>query len=306
MTSKERIFDWQFGRNPHDDGRDPFLIAELGPGRPVAINGLMPARVRFQGEGFIACWSCDTFVDPEVRAFGVATELGQRVSRTAPLVLELSHGDRDSPVSGRPVPRLVFHAAERGPIGAVKTACSRVASLRAFGMSSRRCEVTSGPDPRTSSQIDELWRFCAKGYPRAIERDAAYLRWKFAEHPERAYLWYSLRSRHQLEGLVIGRHDPYESAIVDYCGPAGDVDLMTELMVAAVVDLTGRGTQRVRCETTHVPMIAALRRAGFLECRPVTALQVRANMTVSDPLADWFVMTGDCDADMIAGAKGLR
>jgi hypothetical protein len=291
--SKERVFDWRYVRNPHDDGREPFLVAEVAAGRPVAINGIVPARVRFDGARLHACWNCDTFVAPEMRGLGVEDELVRRVAHAAPLLLTLGRAE----ASGRPVTRMLFHVKERGFFGGVKNALCKIVGVQAFAMHMRRCDISTGPDASISSEIDELWRFCSKGYMRAVERDAAYLRWKFGERPEVTYQWYLLRNRQQLEGVLIARHDPEESVIVDYCGPAEDMDLMVEIATHAVSDLTSRRTTRIRCDTTHPPMISALRRVGFARSRSDTALRVRANIKAGDgdPHAGWFVMTGDCD-----------
>ncbi len=311
VRTKARIFEWQFARNPHDDGRDPFLVAELAPRTLVGLSAVMPARVRFQGERVVACWSCDTCVVPEYRGLGVDEALAVRASRAAPVVLGFgTRGPRDALLdelcwaAGRSVVQLVFHVAERGWLGAARNACSRVAALRGSGLRYRACRVSSGLDAQAWSEIDELWLRAAKGYVSAVERDAAYLRWKFCEHPAHEYLWYALRCRHHVDGILIARHDPQDSVIVDYCGPAGDIDLMSELAASAVEDLARRRTTRIRCETNHVPMIEALQRVGFTRSRSAAAFRVRANVAVTDPLAGWFLMTGDGDRDMLG--RGLE
>jgi hypothetical protein len=42
--------------------------------------------------------------------------------------------------------------------------------------------------------FDDLWHGCREGYPFAVIRDAAFLRWRFFEHPSRKYEIWTYRS----------------------------------------------------------------------------------------------------------------
>jgi len=89
---------------------------------------------------------------------------------------------------------------------------------------------------------------------------------------------------------------------VDYCGPAADVDVMSELISAATEALTERGTTRVQCETAHAPMLEALNRNGFMQSRFCSRFRVHTNLEGdARQVQDWFLMTGDSDGDMIVG-----
>ncbi|HEX5058397.1 MAG TPA: hypothetical protein VFV99_03510 [Kofleriaceae bacterium] len=127
----------------------------------------------------------------------------------------------------------------------------------------------------TEIEIDELWRRCAKGYGSSAERDP-WLHASRTDHPGHHGLVYILRSTYHLDAVMIARHDPVESAIVNYCGPAQDRDLMAELGAHVIADLARRKTVRIRAATTHAPMMDALESIGFVHSRrPGAAVSAR-------------------------------
>lgn len=312
LDFKSAIFDWQFHQNPHSDGRSPFLVGLVDDGTDdgtlVALNGFMPARIRFHHHPMLASWSCDTYVSPEYRGQGFGKELTQRASNAAPVMLGYGISDMSDPIFHKydwllhPHVVLMFnHVAESGITGRLKNLGSRLTRRTSGHPGSWSRELGCEDHGPFSAEVDELWDESRSGYASTVERDAAYLNWKYYHHPLHRYITYSARSHGRLQGLLIARHDPEESVIVDYCGPAEDAHLMCELADAVARDLAHRKTQRIRCETTHLPMIDALHRSGFLTSRHASRFRVRSNIPASDVLGGWFLMTGDSDNDMLAG-----
>lgn len=314
LSFKSAIFDWQFHQNPHSDGRSPFLVGVIDDGTDdgplVALNGFMPTRIRFQHHPMLASWSCDMYVSTNHRGQGFGKELTQRVSNAAPVMLAYGISDMSDPIFHKydwllhpHVALLFYHVAEGGLTGRLKNLGSRL-TRRGHGHpgpSSR--EISCADNEPFSAEVNELWHERRSGYASAVERDAAYLNWKYYLHPLHRYITYSARSHGRLQGLLIARHSPEESVIADYCGPAEDAVLMSDLANAAVRDLAHRKTLRIRCETTHPPMIDALHRAGFLASRHASRFRVRSNIPALDALRGWFLMTGDSDNDMLAGTR---
>jgi GNAT superfamily N-acetyltransferase len=307
---KTAVFDWQFLHNPHRDGRSPFLVGVLDDGRGnasiVALNGFMPVQIRFHNQPILASWSCDTYVSPSYRGRGFGKELLSRVSTAAPIMLGYGISDMSDPILAQQnwllhpdIVLLFCHVAEEGITGRFKNFGSRLSRIRSGHAHPLSSEIICEDHGHFSAEVGELWAECRSGYPSTVERDAAYLNWKYHQHPLNRYISYAARSHGRLQGLMIARHDPEESVIVDYCGPAHDSQLMCDLAVAAVEDLRHRQTMRIRCETTHAPMVEALGRAGFLTSRHVSRFRVRSNLTQFDVLSGWFLMTGDSDNDLL-------
>ena len=163
---------------------------------------------------------------------------------------------------------LFFHVAEAGVLGIAKNLRSRLGNMRAFGLRYRRCDVRSVLADEIVAEIDELWRRCAKGYGASTDRDPYR---GCSDQPARDGLAYLLRCTYHLDAVMIARHDPVESAIVNYCGPAQDRDLIAELGAHVVADLARRKTVRICAATTHAPMVDALESIGFVHSRQRSA-----------------------------------
>jgi GNAT superfamily N-acetyltransferase len=303
---KRQLFDWQFLNNPHADGRSPFLVGELD-GRIVALNGFMPARVRVHGRAIEACWSCDTYVSGEFRGKGIGKHLISNVTRAAPLMLGYGISDMSDPIFEKlewrlhpNVELLFFHAAERGVRGRIKNAASRVASLRSLGIGGPDVEVWDSLSGHQAAQLDELWIRNAADFPSAVQRDGAYLRWKYFEHPFYQYRAYVMRAGDALTAALIARHDPTESVIADYSGPADDEITIASLATEVVHELDSLGTTRIKCESTHQPLLGALKRVGFISSPHGSRFRVRVNAANTDPFDGWLLMPGDSDGDLLA------
>ena len=302
---KRAIFDWQFLDNPAGDGGSPFLVGTLG-GEIVAVNGFMPVRIRFQGHPLSACWSCDTYVDAAYRGHGFGKALIERVSQRAPVMVGFGISDASDPIFARndwilddTLATQFFHTEGGSLRGTVKSLCSRAARFRGRGMRGVDPEVRV-EEQIAAEELDALWQRAAPQYFSAVERNAAYLIWRYRKHPRLNYRWLGARRGGELRALVIIRHHPAESVIADYAGPADDGDLLADLFDAARCQLAASGTRRVRCETTHPSVRSALARVGFLPARCAGRFRVRSNLSVeSTPVKDWLIFTGDSDNDML-------
>ncbi len=306
---KAKVFEWQFLKNPHSDGRCPFLVGELD-GEVIALNGFMPARLRFHGRPIEACWSCDTYVSVEHRRKGIGKQLLARVTHAAPLMLGYGISDMSDPILEtfgwrlhRGLEVVFFHLAERGMKGRIKNAASRIAAVRGPRIHGSEYEVWDTLTPATLAELDELWHRYADGYVSAIHRDAAYLRWKYFEHPVYRYRAYAQRAHGRLHAVMIVRHDPEESVIADYSGPAEDEDAIASLASQVIREHGDRETARIRCESTHPPLVSALRKVGFIRSSYSPRFRVRWNAGETDPLHGWFLMPGDSDGDLLASSS---
>ncbi len=304
-ASKQQLFDWQFYRNPHAAGRSPFLVGEID-GRIVALNGFMPASVRFHGAPIEACWSCDTYVSSEHRGKGIGKQLIARVTDRAPLMLGYGISDMSDPIFEKQQWRLhpglelvFFHVAEPGIRGKLKNAASRVASLRSARMRDEGSELWEALSDDQVAALDELWIRCRDDFPSAVQRDGAYLRWKYFEHPFYRYRAYVTRTDGRLAAALFVRHDPNESVIVDYSGPADAEGEITALAADIVRDLEDLGTTRIKCESTHKPLINALKRVGFIGSPHASRFRVRTHDDSRDPFHGWLLMPGDSDGDLL-------
>jgi len=304
LSEKAAVFDWQFHANPAS-ARSPFVIGTLGD-EIVAVNGLMPVSIRFGGEITSACWSLDTYVSGDHRGRGFGKALVAKVSTSAPVMLGFGISDMSDPIFekqgwelDRSMATVFHHASESGLKGLAKNLLTR---------SSRRLRAAK-PLPLidvaverevSSGELDALWARVAEQFPNAVERTAAYLTWRYRDAPVLRYRWVAARRDGRLSAVLVTRHHPDESVIVDYLGPVDDLGLLTSIVDVACSDLVAAGTRRVRCETNHPVMLEALADTGFVRHRDAGRFRVRSNLPASPgQQAGWFVMTGDSDNDLL-------
>jgi GNAT superfamily N-acetyltransferase len=302
---KEAVFDWQFGANPHDDGGTPFLVGTVDE-QIVALIGFMPAKTRYKGNTLATCWICDIYVSAQFRGHGFGTQMIIRALNRAAVLMGFGISDMSDPIMDRGSTLcadnriLFFHAHEPGLKGAIKNARTRL--IRLLNVSGKRHSPLqiSTHEGDFGTEVDELWQRSAPGYFSIVERDAAFLNWKYRKHPLYRYSSYMARVDGQLRGLVVVRHSSVTSLMVDYCGPADDIDLMRALVSAATADLVARGTRRIRCEATHPEFLSALKRCGFVNSRYRSRFRIRTNIPGDEQAQPaWFLMSGDSDGDMV-------
>jgi len=308
IEAREGTFDCQFGaENPHGDGTGALWVVTVD-GEIAGVNGLMPAKIRYQKEAVDAVWSCDTAVSSRFRGKGLGKGLLARVSAEAEVVMGYGISDMSDPILNKMGWELVpeargffFYVAEEGAKGLIKNARSSLVRLALGPAKSAEIEVEIHEGEPFGADVDELWKASVPEYVSVVERDAAYLNWRYHRHPRLHYVAYYARRAGELVGVLIARPDAIEAVIADYCGPVQHGDIKEALLEAAVSDLSRRGTRRIRCETTDADLIDVLGREGFRQTNATFRFRVWSNRRDDhDRAKGWFLMTGDSDNDLAA------
>jgi GNAT superfamily N-acetyltransferase len=305
-AEKRAVFDWQFLANPQAAGRSPFVVGTIDDDI-VAVNGLVPVSARAGGEPVAACWSLDTYLCSNHRGRGFGKSLLERVTAHAPLMLGFGISDMSDPIFAKlgwqqdpTMAAMFFHANDVGLKGLSKNLSTRLArALRARG---GRCAAEFAVEcPPPMAELTTLWTGVLSHYPDAVERNGAYLTWRYRDAPVLRYRWVVARQHGELRALLITRHHPVESVVVDYVGRLDEPDLLFALIDFACGDLVEMGTRRIRCEANHPALLRALGAAGFRRYRTAGRFRVHAQAgTAWTPSSHWFVMTGDSDNDLLA------
>lgn len=298
------LFDWQFvTANPLAKERAHFLVAEVDC-VVAGVNGMMPVDVRVSGQSSRLIWSCDTLVSDQFRGMGIGKELLSRVSHEEPLVLGYGISDMSDPILAKlgwhhfsEVSTLFFYANETGIRGKAKNVMSMLRSAPSSLKFSAPDVSVSDFAERFGEAHDALWHRVEADYPYAVVRDSGYLNWRYRDHPYLVYDVLEAQRNKNLAALLIIRHDPYESVIADFVGPANDHELMRQLVREAKDRLMARGVARIRCETSLSCLKQSLREAGFIDYPGPSRFRFFVGDTISIPNSDmnWFVMTGDSD-----------
>jgi GNAT superfamily N-acetyltransferase len=303
--AKRAVFDWQFFDNPQAAGRSPFIVGTVNGGI-VAVNGLMPVGVRVAGQCMQACWSLDIYVSGDYRGRGFGRTLVEKVSASAPVLLCFGISDMSDPIFEKfnwvldpSMATMFYHVNEPGVKGLVKGLMSR--GVRTLRIQPQRPTDLFSLEPQVAAaELDDLWTSVMAQFPNVVERDGAYLVWRYQQSPALRYNWVTARQNGTLRAVMVIRHHPVESVLVDYAGPLDDPSLLTSLVEFASAQLASDRTQRIRCETNNPAMLHALELQGYRRYRHASRFRVRSNLPDSMNLSSWFIMTGDSDNDLLA------
>jgi GNAT superfamily N-acetyltransferase len=303
-AKKQAVFDWQFLANPQAAGRSPFIVGTVGEDI-VAVNGLVPVSARAGGKPVAACWSLDTYVSGRHRGRGFGKSLLEQVTARAPVMLGFGISDMSDPIFAKlgwqldtTMAAMFFHANEPGLKGVPKNLLTRLSRAlhKRRGCAAEFAVESSVP----MAELETLWASVLGHYPNAVERNGAYLTWRYHQAPVLQYRWVSARQDDELRAVLITRHHALESVVADYVGPLDEPGLLRGLVDFACRDLVRLGTRRIRCEANHPAVLGALTAAGFRAYRTANRFRVHAQAgTALAPSAHWFVMTGDSDNDLL-------
>ena len=307
--TRAAIWDWQFNANPHGAACDPVVLCE---GERVAgFNGVMPVRVRYGGAERDALWSCDFFVAEALRGRGCGKRIKQTLAQRSPLMMSFGM----TPVAEHVLvasgwaasPEVRNYRWVRRPRSLrevllwLAQGLGRLPGLFRRPAAGLNGSVSDALPP--AAELDALWRSVAPGYAKAVCRDAAYLHWKYQQHPRGGYQFLSLRAGGRLVALGVMRRGSDAARLVDYLGPAGDYGVQRALVRGFARHFAGADTRA--CTTSDAVLGRALQHEGLL------GLRTRARFCVHSALGDgtdcalgWFVMGGDSDGELLMAARG--
>jgi hypothetical protein len=159
------------------------------------------------------------------------------------------------------------------------------------------------------AELDALWARFAAGIGVAVERDAAFLRWRFAEKPGERYEARVLRRDDRIEGLVVWALKEKHGGRIGYLmellhDPARPDDGRALLSTAVRAMAEGGADAVLAWSLESAPNHAVYRRGGFLPM-PEKLRPIRLNFGVRalDPalaplvqdLRSWYLSYSDSD-----------
>ncbi len=105
---------------------------------------------------------------------------------------------------------------------------------------------------RFGDDADELWNTCAPELGTAVVRDARYLNWRYADHPDHPHLLLEARDARTgtLRGLATAREGGWNPALLsmmDWLVPAEDREAERALVHRVVAEAAARDRQYVAC-----------------------------------------------------------
>ena len=314
-------------------GRDRFPLRHvIVDGERVAGTlGYMPADFWIQGRRVAVRFTHDLLVDPDYRGGGLgrlivenARALGDffpgGMWMTDPcrkIHVDCGFGDATPLVTYSLVlDPAAFVARKRMPVvkalaGRVVLAANRAVALQRLRGEASRDGVTQVT--RFDPAMDAVWEKLAAGYDITRVRDAAYLNWKYLNHPWLEYRGLLAARGGDPAGFAVWRLAPPGAAekravVADFLTARNDAATLRRLVARVVVDAAAAGMESASILTTQPWVVGMLRGIGFLprEARNTWVIAGWRNVIPEAWLKDtspWHVCMGDSDGDIWTGSN---
>jgi|HubBroStandDraft_6_1064221.scaffolds.fasta_scaffold95078_2 GNAT superfamily N-acetyltransferase len=310
-------FDWLYLENPHGRAR-AWVAIENSSGRGLGVAAAFPRRLLVGDTVRLGYVLGDFCVDPQHRSLGLALQL-QRASLeqivSEPLAIAYDFpSDRMMAIYRRmkvsPTDQIVRWAKPlradrkidsllRSPELARAVAAPLNVMLKWRDFSSFR---NSGwtivvHEGICKEEFTTLAHSVGSRFGSCIERSAAYLNWRYLQHPLVHYEILTARQAGELRGYVVFSHTGKDAKIVDLFG-FSDTAMWTSLVARVVALLRERGVV-----TLSMPALASSPWAGLLmgwgfrprESAPLVVCGTsKGGTALGEELTDpWFLMDGD-------------
>lgn len=157
---------------------------------------------------------------------------------------------------------------------------------------------------RFGDDVDRLWLRMQDELKLAVVRDARYLNWRYADHPDVSYRLLECRERGAgvLRGLAVyavgAWPRPNTACIVDWLLPAADLDAMQALLAQCEQFALRDGTEVLTTIFNHVdPRFLAFQRAGFMVLGTSYFVVIKTTPRLDTVYYrdNWYLTAGDSD-----------
>jgi ribosomal protein S18 acetylase RimI-like enzyme len=280
--------EWKFERNPHGGG---LIWVADDEGTIAGCYVWNPVRLRFGHAAFAGAQAVDAVVDPAYRGRGVFTDLVRAA-------LEDEESRELAAAYAFPV-----EAAYRGQVKLGFRLCWTVTPVHRPLPFRPRAAAGVERVSRFDGRFDELAARRDEGVIH-VDRDAAYLQWRYLEHPVRDYEALACMRGDELRGYCVFRIDGRRGLLVDLQVIPGDADAASALVRHALRAMAERGARvAVSWLPREGPERAALVRRGFSSryrqlARARSSAVVIAYESPNGPLVGkpWAIVPGDHDS----------
>jgi len=332
QESRKRVVDWIQERMPGCE-QTPLRHVIVDGGRIAGTMGHLPAEFLIGGVRVPARFTHDLLVDPDYRGHGLAKRLVSHALQTGEFFpggmwmtgpcyqIHLACGFTDMP----PLASLTLALdpdvfLNRKKLSILKRAAAKVAlganrskalkQARAFG---RNAVWTIRTVEAFDPALDATWVKLLGTYGIGRLREAAFLNWKYASHPNLSYRLLLAERFGSVAGYLIWRLAPdgaeeKRAAVTDFLVPRGAVEPLSALLSRVILDAAVTDTEAISVLTTQPWAAELLRKFGFFPKGEKDGWVTANWESILPPdrfLApdQWHVCMGDSDGDIWTGSQ---
>jgi len=323
-------WDWQYLHNPYNPGGSPEIWVAREGGNVIGQYATMPVQLHAAGHEICASWGMDVMVAPERQRQGIGEVLFRTWDQHVGASLGLGLSDSSYKLFKKlswpdvgPVPCLVKPLTRRAlrrpswplPINRFVSALTlpfiRLVS-RARPVEGRIERIRRFDDGFTA-----LWQMVAPKFDFSVQRDAAYLNWKYAEPPHVRYNIVALRGAAPVPGdaaavssMPLGYavyrhvHEPRGrvTLLVDFLTDPDDHRAFRSLLGWVDREAREADSDKIRVFAMHAWFRHALKKSGYFQVKSTMEFVAKINATAVAPgfyeqKDRWHVTLGDSDQD---------
>ena len=314
-------FDWLYRSNPHGDAIT-WIAALKSDGRIVGCTSVFPRRMMLCGTPVLGSFGGDAYVNPEFRRQGIGQalhddsvpdmeELGVQCNYGCPSPANFRAFVRVGALSpcrflGFRLPLISNAITGRFRLGPFRSAIDRVISPFVSARLARHSAkyLDSGTSIQIvehfENSVDTLFDSVACELGVCCSRDAAYLNWRFADHPFKNYTLAEFRNDDALAGYAVLALTTNQCRVIDFVARNDkDVGMSCISAIVALAQENEKASIFVRLNPDG-PYSQLFGDYGFVKREQSNPFMV---LTLHDPEMDryfdngssWFLMLGDDD-----------
>ena len=312
-------WEWQYRRNPNNPGQEPEIwVAREGPAI-VGQYATMPVKVSIGGREAQGSWGMDVMVAPERQRQGLGEVLFRTWDRNVGASLGLGLSESSYHLFQKlrwpdvgPVPCLVKPLTRRAlrrpnwPVPINRLVSALTLPLVKIVARSRPLRAEVRLIQRFDDSFTTLWDELAPKFDFAVQRDAAYLNWKYVSAPHVRYSIAALRRENRNVGYAVYRHvhEPRGrvTLLVDFLADPDDDEGLSTLLHWVDREAHQADSDKIRTFAMHAGFRKMLRHSGYFQVKSTMEFVAKVNGIDVQPAFyestdRWHVTLGDSDQD---------
>ena len=317
-AARQTSWAWQYERNPQSPG-GPVIYVAHKDAHPLGQMGTMPVTLWWGDREVRAAWGIDYFVTPDAEGQGhsialakawmsnVDVALGLGLARTSYLICKrLGFRDLGFVPSYQAVldPAALVGRRYGWPAGRLATPFTATMMRLAKRRRPLSREIEVGEAGPIGDDYDRLWERARTSFDACVRRDAAYVRWRYRDTPQKRYTIIEARRAGALTGFAVTRHEERRGLrmgwIIDLFAASDDRLTRDALLTSLMRTFAHTGVARVQVLCTSAALAADLKRHGFFKGAANGHLCARTHgidQLASAGSGRWHVVFGDGDWD---------